>query len=45
MNLKLRPIYNVAHMVNGNSQLNEKWVNEANAIESDLEFNADGSAK
>ena len=45
VNLKLRPIYNVAHMVNGNSQLNEDWVDDANAIEADLEFNADGSPK
>lgn len=41
-NLKLRPIYNVAHMVNGNSQINEEWVNEANAIEVDLAFTNEG---
>ena len=37
-----RPIYNVAHMVNGKSQINAQWVNEANAIESDLAFRDDG---
>lgn len=40
-----RPIYNVAHMVNGESEINKEWVNYANAIESDLTFNADGSPK
>ena len=38
-----RPIYNVAHMVNGDSQVNLDWVNNANAIEADLAFSADGS--
>ena len=41
--LPKRPIYVVAHMVNGNSQINADWVNPANAIESDLAFNSDGS--
>ena len=40
-----RPIYNVAHMVNGNDQINEEWVDETNALESDLMFNSDGSPK
>ena len=40
---KLRPIYNVAHVVNGDSQLCQEWVNSANAIESDLSFNSDGA--
>ena len=43
--LRKRPIYNVAHMVNGQSQINDDWVNPANAIESDLAFNSDGSPK
>lgn len=29
-------------MVNGKSQINAEWVNEANAIESDLAFRDDG---
>ena len=42
---RLRPIYNVAHMVNANSQINEDWVNDANAIEADLTFYPDGTPK
>ncbi len=41
--LRKRPIYVVAHMVNGESQVNADWVKPANAIESDLAFNSDGS--
>ena len=33
----------MAHMVNGNHELNKKWVKYGNALESDLKFNADGS--
>ena len=40
--LQKRPIYNVAHMVNGNNELNKVWVKYGNALESDLQFNADG---
>ncbi len=43
--LRKRPIYIVAHMVNGQSQINDDWVIPANAIESDLAFNSDGSPK
>ena len=32
-------------MVNSDSQVNLDWVNHANAIEADLEFNADGNPK
>ncbi len=39
--LRKRPIYVVAHMVNGDSQVNADWVKPANA--SDLVFNSDGS--
>ena len=37
-----RPIYNVAHMVNGNDEINKEWVNSSNAIENDLSFSSDG---
>ena len=43
--LQKRPIYNVAHMVNGNNELNKDWVKYGNALESDLQFNADGSPR
>ncbi len=43
--LRKRPVYNVAHMVNGQSQIDDDWVDPANAIESDLAFNSDGSPK
>lgn len=38
-----RPIYNLAHMVNGEHEIYKDWVNYANAIEADLRFNSDGS--
>ena len=40
-----RPLYNIAHMVNSVSQIDEYLGYGANAIEADVEFLGDGTAK